>query len=64
MLLDVLEELEGAVELPAIDGLRRLARVLVGDAEVGAPGAGALAALDFALSAGVPDHCCGVDVCW
>lgn len=57
VLLDVLEELDGAVELPAVDGLRRLAGVLVRDTEVGAPSAGALAVVDGSCC--VPDHRCG-----
>lgn len=53
MVLDVLQVGEGAAELPAVDGLGGLARVLVGDAEVGAPGAGALGGLE--VGGGVAD---------
>ncbi len=42
MVLDVLEELDSTVELPAVDGLGSLAGVLEGDAEVGTAGAGRL----------------------
>ncbi len=42
MALDVLEELESTVELPAVDGLGSLAGVLERDTEVGAAGAGRL----------------------
>lgn len=47
MALDVLEVLDGALELPAIDGLGGLAGVLEGDTEVGTPGAGRFAVLDL-----------------
>lgn len=40
--LDVLEELESTLELPAVDGLGSLAGVLERDTEVGAAGAGRL----------------------
>ena len=58
VLLDVLEKLERAVELPAIDGLRSLAGVFVRDTEVRTSSAGALAVVDG--SCGVSDHRCGV----
>lgn len=45
--LDVLEVLDGALELPAIDGLGGLAGILEGDTEVRAPGAGGFAVLDL-----------------
>ena len=61
VLLDVLEELNSAVQLPAVDGLRGLAGVLVGDTKVGAPSAGALAVVD-GLSC-VSDHLCGRVLC-
>jgi len=54
VLLDVLEEGDGALELPAVDGLGGLAGVLEGDAEVGTAGAGRLGGLD--LGGGVADH--------
>lgn len=44
---------EGAVELPAVDGLRGFAGVFEGDAEVGAPGAGGFRGVD--LGGGVAD---------
>ena len=47
MLLDVLEELQGAVQLPAVDGLGGLSGVLERNAEVGTAGAGRLGALDL-----------------
>lgn len=50
MLLDVLEELNGALQLPSVDGLGGLAGVLEGDTEVGAAGAGGLRRLDFGSS--------------
>ena len=46
VVLDVLKVCDGAGELPAIDGLSGLARVLEGDAEVGASCACGLAAVD------------------
>jgi hypothetical protein len=49
--LDVLQEGDGALELPAVDGLGGLAGVLEGDAEVGTAGAGRFRGLD--LSGGV-----------
>lgn len=53
MSLDVLEVGDGALELPAVDGLGGLAGVLEGDTEVGAASAGALSGLD--LGSGVAD---------
>lgn len=47
MALDVLEVLEGAGDLPAVDGLGGLASVLERNTEVGAAGAGGLSRLDF-----------------
>ena len=47
MLLDVLEELDGAVQLPAVDGLGGLPGVLEGDTQVSTAGAGRLGALDL-----------------
>lgn len=46
VVLDVLEVGQGAAELPAIDGLGRLAGVLEGDTEVGAASARALGRVD------------------
>ena len=46
LLLDVLEVLEGALKLPAVDGLGGLPGVLEGDAEVGAASASALSGLN------------------
>lgn len=46
VVLDILEVGEGAGELPAVDGLRRLARVLVRDTEVGAASARRLGGLE------------------
>jgi hypothetical protein len=54
VLLDVLEEGHGTLELPAVDGLGGLAGVLEGDTEVGTAGAGRLGGLD--LSRCVSDH--------
>jgi hypothetical protein len=51
--LDVLEVLEGAGDLPAVDGLGSLAGVLERNTEVGAARAGGLGRLD--LSGGVTD---------
>ena len=51
VLLHVLEEGNGTLELPAVDGLGGLAGVLEGDTEVGTAGAGRLRGLD--LSRGV-----------
>ena len=42
LLLDVLEELDGALQLPAVDGLGSLPGILEGNAEVGTAGAGRL----------------------
>jgi hypothetical protein len=53
VVLDVLEVLHRAGELPAVDGLSRLAGVLVGDAEVGTAGARGLGRLD--VGGGVAD---------
>lgn len=53
MSLDVLEEGDGALELPAVDGLGGLAGVLEGNPEVGTAGAGRLRGLN--LSRGVSD---------
>ena len=53
VLLDVLEEGNSALELPAVDGLGGLAGVLEGDAEIGTAGAGRLCGFD--LSRGVSD---------
>lgn len=50
VLLDVLEELDGALELPAVDGLGGLAGVLEGNAQVGAAGAGRLGGLNLGRS--------------
>lgn len=47
VLLDVLEELNGALQLPSVDGLSGLAGVLEGDTEVGTAGAGGLRRLDL-----------------
>ena len=55
--LDVLEVLEGAGDLPAVDGLGGLAGVLERDTEVGAASAGALGGLDF--GGGVTDLLAG-----
>lgn len=43
---DVVQVGDGALELPAVDGLGGLARVLEGDAEVGAAGAGGFGGFD------------------
>lgn len=51
--LDVLEVLEGAGDLPAVDGLGGLAGVLERNTEVGAAGAGGLGRLD--VGGGVTD---------
>lgn len=53
MALDVLEVGERAGELPAVDGLSSLARVLVRDTEVGAARAGGLGGLE--VGGGVSD---------
>ena len=39
MVLHILKVGDGAAQLPAVNGLRGLARVLVGDAKVGTTGA-------------------------
>lgn len=54
LLLDILEVCEGALQLPPVDGLRRLASVLVAYAKVTAAGAGTLRGVD--LGGGVADH--------
>lgn len=53
VLLDVLEESDGALELPAVDGLGSLTAVLETAAEVAAPRASALCGLN--LGGGVTD---------
>lgn len=53
LLLDVLEELDGALELPAVDGLGGLAGVLEGHTQVGTAGAGRLGGND--LGGSVPN---------
>jgi hypothetical protein len=50
VLKDISEIGEGALELPAVDGLGSLAGVLVGDAEVAAAGASRLCAVDAGCS--------------
>ncbi|KAK5627297.1 hypothetical protein RRF57_003012 [Xylaria bambusicola] len=50
LLLDVLEELDGPGQLPAIDGLSGLAGVLEGNSEVGTAGASRLRGLDLSGS--------------
>lgn len=50
LLLDVLEELDGAVQLPAVDGLGGLAGVLERDTQVRAAGAGRLGRLNLGSS--------------
>jgi len=47
VLLDVLEEGNSALQLPAVDGLGGLAGVLEGDSQVGTAGAGRLGGLDL-----------------
>lgn len=47
MLLDILEELNCTLQLPAVDRLSSLAGVLEGDAKVGTAGAGGLRRLDL-----------------
>jgi hypothetical protein len=59
VLLDVLEELDCALQLPAVDRLSSLARVLEGDAEVGTARAGRLRGLD--LGGCVSDLMVGVE---
>lgn len=53
LLLDVLEELDSALELPAVDGLGGLAGVLEGHTQVGTAGAGRLGGND--LGGSVPN---------
>lgn len=48
--LNVLEEGDGTLELPAVDGLGSLAGVLEGNPEVGTAGAGRLRGLDLSRS--------------
>jgi hypothetical protein len=50
VLQDIAEVGEGALELPAVDGLGSLAGVLEGDAEVAAAGASRLCAVDAGCS--------------
>lgn len=47
LLLDVLKELDGALQLPAVDGLGGLAGVLEGNTEVGTAGLGRLGGRDL-----------------
>lgn len=47
VLLDVLEELDSSLQLPAVDGLSSLSGVLEGNSEVGTAGAGRLRGLDL-----------------
>lgn len=47
MLLDVLEELDGALELPAVDGLGGFTGVFEGYAEVGSSGSRRLGGADL-----------------
>lgn len=47
VLLDVLEEGNSALQLPAIDGLSSLARVLEGHSQIGTAGAGRLRGLNL-----------------
>lgn len=47
VLLDVLEELDSSLQLPAVDGLSGLSGVLEGNSEVGTAGAGRLRGLDL-----------------
>jgi hypothetical protein len=61
VLLDVLEEGDSTLQLPAVDGLGGLVGVLEGDAEVGTAGAGRLGGLD--LGRGVSGHLDGRWVC-
>lgn len=64
MALDVLEVLEGAGDLPAVDGLGGLAGVLERNTEVGAARAGGLGRLD--VGGGVTDLLVKVllECCW
>lgn len=50
LLLDVLEEGEGAGQLPSVDGLGSLSGVLEGNAEVGAAGASRLRGVNLCSS--------------
>lgn len=50
LLLDVLKELDGAVQLPAVDGLSGLAGVLERNTQVRAAGAGRLGRLNLGSS--------------
>ena len=50
VLLDILKELDGTLELPAVNGLGGLAGVLEGNAEVGTAGAGRLGGLNLSRS--------------
>lgn len=54
LLLDVLEVGEGALKLPAVDGLGGLASILEADSQVRATSAGALSGFDLGRS--VADH--------
>lgn len=54
VLQDILEVLRGAVEFPAVDGLRGLAGVLEGDAKVAAASPGGLCVVD--------GYCCVADL--
>ena len=59
MLLDILEEGDGAGELPAVDGLGGLAGVLEGGSEVGAAGAGGFRGFEVGgcVTDLLRDHC-------
>ena len=50
VLFDILEKGDGALELPAVDGLRGLAGILERGSEVGTAGAGRLGGLDLSCS--------------
>lgn len=54
LVLHVVEVGEGALQLPSVDGLRRLARVLERHTQVGPASAGALGRFD--VGGGVADH--------
>lgn len=57
----------GALELPAIDGLGGFSRVLEGDAEVGAAGAGGLRGLEVGgcvADLGTKEVVVSNEVCW
>ena len=69
LVLDILEVGEGALELPAVDGLRGLAGVLERDTEVGAASAGALCGLevrrsvsDLGISISMLSEICALDI--